>query len=598
MREDALARFREALRTLERMPAGDAQAAAARRVLQELAGTLEWMARREAVLAAQQQLMEERLLRVERNRLFRWWGAVMGRLAALPRRLGSRAGDATPPEQYAMWVAHEQAALPAPEEAARAVEGWRSRPRFSVVTQGGAERNGRAIESLREQVYGDWEIQETDCTGEAQWPGALFEAARNSAGDYLVLLDAEDALAPFALYFTAEALQAEPFDIAYADEDRLDGAGCRCRPRFKPGWSPVLLRRRMYLGRPLILRREWILQRGCAPPQDCPAPFHAFVRQLAHGARVRHIPKVLAHRPLHGSEDASLAEPLPEPRGPMTAVICSRSAQLLEECLRSLRATAGRQVPEILVVAHEEGGANPALREAAQKHGAKVMPHGGPFHFARMCNQAAAAATTPYLLFLNDDVTASQPGWAEPLAGALELPGVAIAGAVLRYPSGGIQHAGVVTGISDGAGHAGRGQQQSDLWPWLLETRNVTAVTGACMAVRADAFAALEGFDAAFPNNYNDIDLCLRAGERGWQVACVATAGLVHAECQTRRGVVRFEERLRLHERWAHVLALPDPYYSPSLARSERIGLRMGGETVYTDLLAEALPEHLRWRSR
>ncbi len=584
MRNEASVRIREALRALEEARSAVVETETLRSALAEIGAALERMERRGAVLAAQQQLLDDRLLRVENNRLFRVWSAVVGWVLDLRRRAGGSGIGESPAEEYAVWTAHERAALPAPEEARRAVEGWRVRPRFSVVTWTGGETAGRALEWLRAQAYPEWEA----CVGGPGAAAGLAAAAGQATGDYLVFLGPEDVLSPFALYFVAEALQWGSFDVGYADEDRVDSAGGRCRPHFKPGWSPALLERRMYLGRPLIVRREWFVKRGGLSPESAQAHFHEMARRLTEGAAVRHIPRVLCHRPADAPDDPDLPQPTRQAGGPMTAVICSRTPRLLESCLKSLRATASRQIPEIVVVAHEEGGPNEALREAARRHGAAVVSYGGAFNFSDMNNRGAAAAAGPHLLFLNDDVLAHSPGWAEELAGELELPGTGIVGAVLRYPSGALQHAGLVTGMVDGVGHAGRWMERSELWPWLLETRNVSAVSGACMAVRAEVFAALGGFDPAFPNNYNDVDLCFRAAARGWKVVCAAVPGLVHAECRTRRGLVRFEERLLFFERWAEVLACPDPYYSPSLAPAERIGLRLGGGWACAAVLAEA----------
>jgi O-antigen biosynthesis protein len=152
---------------------------------------------------------------------------------------------------------------------------------------------------------------------------------------------------------------------------------------------------------------------------------------------------------------------------------------------------------------------------------------------------------------------------------------VGVAGGVLWYPSRVLQHAGIVAGISDGVGHVGRYAQSSELWPWLLTTRNVSAVTGACLAIRSELFRELGGFDIGFPNNYNDVDLCFRVRARGLAIVCVPVPGLIHRECQTRRGIVRFAERYRFYQRWADALSHPDGYYSPSLAPTEEIALNL-----------------------
>ena len=86
---------------------------------------------------------------------------------------------------------------------------------------------------------------------------------------------------------------------------------------------------------------------------------------------------------------------------------------------------------------------------------------------------------------------------------------VAVVGALLLYPIGTIQHAGVGVGGWHLAAHVRRLQVESPHWPLLRMTREVTAVTGACMAGRRSVRDELGGFDPRFPVNYNDIDFCL-----------------------------------------------------------------------------------------
>jgi GT2 family glycosyltransferase len=118
-------------------------------------------------------------------------------------------------------------------------------------------------------------------------------------------------------------------------------------------------------------------------------------------------------------------------------------------------------------------------------------------------------------------------------------------------------------GIMDGAGHVARGMFRSDLWRWLDLTRNVSAVTGACLAIRRELFEKVGGFDPVFPVNYNDVDLCLRVREAGYEIVCEPGAVLRHSEGQSRAPGTRLWERERFQERWMDRLTLPDPYYSP-----------------------------------
>jgi hypothetical protein len=170
--------------------------------------------------------------------------------------------------------------------------------------------------------------------------------------------------------------------------------------------------------------------------------------------------------------------------GEMTAIICSKSPDLLETCLASLRATANQVVRQIVVVAHEESGPSPSLHSVIERAGAAALTFRGTFDFAAMNNLGAGIAERPNLLFLNDDVRATEPEWAELLAEQVSREEVGVAGAVLWYTSGVLQHAGIVAGVGDAVGHAGRYLHSSKLWPWLLATRNVSAVTGACAVHR------------------------------------------------------------------------------------------------------------------
>jgi GT2 family glycosyltransferase len=408
---------------------------------------------------------------------------------------------------------------------------------------------------------------------------ASKELLRLATGEYLTVIEEPGILSPWTLFFVSEAAQHDGFDMLYSDEDAVDGAGNHMQPLFKPDWSPTLLESCTYIGSLVVLRRAFLLEREHL--FDGRSWLEAISQPALEPLRVCHIPRVLYHRLPETSPPTGPARK----RGqgsmrtdPMAVIVCSKSPNLLERCLRSVRETAADVAREIIVIAHEDSGVNAELRSVAQQHGAACHSFRGAFNFSAMNNLGASAAQAPNLLFLNDDVRANQSGWAEMLARQLLRKEVGAAGAVLWYPSGTLQHAGIAVGVHDGVGHVGRYSRSSALWPWLLETRDVSAVTGACLAVRKEVFQQLGGFDTTFPTNYNDVDLCLRMRERGYQIVNVSVPGLIHAECQTRQGIVRFHERFRFFERWGDILRRPDPYYSTSLSPTEKIALDFDGK--------------------
>ena len=247
-------------------------------------------------------------------------------------------------------------------------------------------------------------------------------------------------------------------------------------------------------------------------------------------------------------------------------MICSRNAGLLRQCLRSIESLTAYPVRETVVVQHKTGDDAAMERLLARSHCIRVT-HAGPFDFASMNNRGAQAANGEVLVFLNDDVEPLSADWLKELLAQLQRPEVGVVGAKLLYPSGAIQHAGIALGLMDGAGHPDRGGFGQGFWKWSAATRNVSAVTGACLAIRRRVFDELRGFDTCFPVNYNDVDLCLRARQAGYQVICETASLLRHQESKTRVQGVSWQERELFHERWGKLIEQGDPYYSPHLTR-------------------------------
>jgi GT2 family glycosyltransferase len=249
----------------------------------------------------------------------------------------------------------------------------------------------------------------------------------------------------------------------------------------------------------------------------------------------------------------------------VSVIICSRQSDLLKRCIASLRERTRYADWEIVVVQHTAGAGGERKRFVGPAE-CTVLPYSGQFNFARMNNMGAAVSQGDLLIFLNDDVEPIGANWMTCMAAQLVREEVGAVGPALLYPSGFIQHAGIVVGMSDGAGHVGRGLTPDgcELWPWLSFSRNVCAVTGACLGMRKPVFEHLGGMDTAFPNNYNDVDLCLRAAQAGLATIYEPHALLWHKECATRTGGTTFEERELFHTRWDPIRS-GDPYYHPSL---------------------------------
>ena len=575
-----------------------------------LEGRIARLERRLDQLEWQQRMLDRRLATVENSIVFRMLRRVGARVAASPLR-GLLAGLIPPAaDAYSAWL-ETLPAQPQPVPAAC--------PRFSLLLAAPPDSPGEwreeLIASVRGQSYPHWELWIAGDSGAVNRlaPGdarihvhpentglleAVNQAAALAGGDYLIVLGPDGRLDSDALAWLAAAA---PADLLYTDEDRLDARGRRISPLFKPDWSPDLLLSCMYLGSLVaVSSAAWHRAGGLRAKCEDAALYDLTLRITDGPAVVRHVPRVLHHRHgpaaplLHGRlavEDAlgrrglnARVEDTGTPGGwqlrwPSTGalaslIICSRSPRLLKQCLRALQDRAAYPRYEVIVVQHL-GGEDAELRAVIQRYGALCVPYAGPFDFARMNNLGARAASGDVLVFLNDDVEPLEGSWLDRLAAQAQRPDVGAAGARLLYPSGRLQHAGVVVGLGDGCGHPGRAAAPPPYWPWLNATRDVAAVTGACLAIRASLFRELGGFSEEFPVNYNDVDLCLRARQAGYRIVYDHAALLRHRECQTRRAGVAFEERRRWYGRWNEIIEHGDPYYNPHLTRAyEDLSLR------------------------
>ena len=265
-----------------------------------------------------------------------------------------------------------------------------------------------------------------------------------------------------------------------------------------------------------------------------------------------------------------------EPNAKVSILIPTRNrADLLKPCLESLEKTLASQNHEIYVI--DNDSRDPETLEyfdEISRRGVRIAKVSGPFNFARLVNAGASVASGEYLLLLNNDVEAASEGWLTEMLSRMAEPDVGAVGARLVFPSGGIQHGGVVLGPNFAAAHAFDERYDGD--PGYGELLNVahetSAVTAACLLTPRRMFRGLGGFDATrFPVLFNDVDYCLRLRASGRRVVFTPLARLIHRAGSSRGRERPFDGRHR-HQRdldnlrmaWAEVLA-DDPFYSPML---------------------------------
>jgi GT2 family glycosyltransferase len=241
--------------------------------------------------------------------------------------------------------------------------------------------------------------------------------------------------------------------------------------------------------------------------------------------------------------------------------------ELLRGAVASVLERSGWAHLELLVV--DNGSTDPEtlrfLEGIAPPH--RVLRRPGPFDWSALNNNAAREARGEYLLFLNNDIEAIEPGWVEALLEHAQRPGIGAVGAKLLYPDGTVQHAGIALGMDGFAGHPFRGARGDDPGPGglLSVARECSAVTGACLMIRRETFSALGGYDPDLRIAFNDVDLCLRAACRGHRTVWTPHAMLVHHESASRSPVHPRSEYLLVQSRWGRAGARGDPHVSRHL---------------------------------
>jgi|GEM_PF-898044 len=211
-----------------------------------------------------------------------------------------------------------------------------------------------------------------------------------------------------------------------------------------------------------------------------------------------------------------------------TAVVVNyNGAAYLDACIRALEQT--RPAPaEIIVI--DNGSDDDSLQELHAFPRVNVMAQRENLGFAGGANVGLAAVETEIALLMNPDVEIDHDFGGALLDAFTHDARLGAVGALLCYPdSDRIQHAGgVIERPLMTTSHLAYGES-------ILETTlapvDVDFVTGGALGLRMAAFRAVDGFDTAFsPVYYEDVDLCVRLRDVGWNVRFDPRLRAIHHE--------------------------------------------------------------------
>lgn len=447
--------------------------------------------------------------------------------------------------------------------------------------------------------------------------GSAFEAAD---GEWIALLDHDDLLRPHALAEVAFEIDKHPdAELIYSDEDKIDAAGDRYDPFFKPNFSRELFRSQNYLNHLTVHRAQNIRdvggwRVGFEGSQDYDLNLRIF--ETVDASKIRHIPKILYHwRAVEGStassgdqksyafdagmralEDHVTRSNLPAsveqvPNSPfyrvrfsvpdlqphVSLIIPTRDkVELLSNCIESILRKTKYKSYDITVV--DNGSVEPKTKkyfeQITAKHSVKVLPYDRPFNFSAMNNFAVAEAKSEMVGLINNDIEVISPDWLTEMVSWAQQKDIGCVGAKLYYGNESIQHAGVILGIGGVAGHSHKyfPRHHPGYFSRLKLVQNLSAVTAACLIVRRSVYLEVGGLnESELRIAFNDVDFCLKVERAGYLNVWTPFAELYHLESISRGAEDNAEKQARflseaeyMRRNW---LLDNDAYYSINLTR-------------------------------
>ncbi len=327
---------------------------------------------RDSALAEREALLRTKTFRLTAG-VRSAWARVHGRGAA-----AVAAPPAMSDSTYADWIArYDRLDQAGSADLDRQLAAMPSRPTFSIVMPVFDPEDSHlrsALDSVLAQVYPNWELCVADDASTSPSVRPIVEEYRRrdprvkvsyrrrnggiarasntalklAGGDFVVLLDDNDELAPHALACFALELDRHPDAIlVYSDEDKIDLAGARFQPYFKPPWNPALLLGQNFVSHVAAYRRQEVTRLGGFRVGTEGSQDHDLALRVVEGAgrtQVRHIPLVLYHWRTHPGSTA-----------------------VSSEAKRYAFPASARAVAEHLARTHTPGKVGPALARAGTR---------------------------------------------------------------------------------------------------------------------------------------------------------------------------------------------------------------------------------------
>lgn len=446
------------------------------------------------------------------------------------------------------------------------------------------------------------------------------DALEMANGEYIALVDDDDEITTNALQEVVKALNNDKtIDMIYSDEDKLDSAGRRCFPNFKPDWSPDTLLSLNYICHLTVLRKSIVdeiggFTVGLEGAQD----YDLFLRFTEKAKNIHHIEKILYHwRMVEGSTSMVISNKnYAVERGkqaienalkrrkisgsvkidqkstyyivnydlkkePLVSIIIPTKdfPEVLDACLKSLYERTIYKNFEVIIMnnnSNKEETYKLFDKYKKEHKNFKVYDANYEFNYSKINNEAVKKAKGEYVCLLNNDTEIISPDWLSTMVGYASQDHVGAVGPKLLYPDETVQHGGVILGLGGVASHSYIGASREDFGDFgrLRVPYDYAAVTAACLVVSRGKYLSVDGLDESLKVAYNDIDFNIKLLKEGYFNMCLPQVEIFHFESKSRGydntsdKYKRFrEEEKYMYNKWGEIIN-NDPFYNSNFSKN------------------------------
>ena len=510
-------------------------------------------------------------------------------------------------------------------------------PKFQLLVRlepGSESQLGETLRCLQHQLYEHWRLdivttlprppywEDVFCIDwhtvaeSCEIKGKIDSLCNSGIHDWFIELPLGAILDPLCLWRLANEINRHPkICTFFVDDNIVDETGECGHIRFKPGVNPEWLRSSDLAG-PVFVRRDAWLATGGASLRDGSPWFSQLLRiaERLGWSSIKHVPDILIsysdafpratescllglvehlkNKGIDGEivpvtgQSWCIRYPMQTTPTVSIAIISRGQLDLLSRCFDSIIAKTSYPHFEFIVVIgddHDEPDLNSWLAGLQQstRHATCVIRTAKSANHATRCNAAVQASSNEFVLLIREEAVIIQEKWLEELVRTCLQPDIAAAAPCLIAPgTSKIEEAGSVIGLKYLVGSPYQGEARlgdSGYLDYLRIAHDVSALSGACLLLRATAYLAAGGMDENDLGNYfADTDLCQKLRSPTQRLIYQPLATVVFGgatsldfhsdpESAAQDALAKAQAAQVFSQRWL-TKATADPFWNPNLS--------------------------------